>query len=732
MNLIPSRSWRNLRFALPLVASLAAQAQIAPTPPADTTAAGGEIVQMSLFEVKTTQNRGYVVDNSANGFKTSESLMNIPQAIVVVTRDMIDDTATYNPTDTLRYAGVATQFSGAAFNLRGTRAIPLVDGMSGDPSADPVNIDSYQLIKGPAAVFYHSAGLGGTVLETTRKPQSAPLASANGGVNSFGLYRFEVDATGPIGMIGAAKFNYRIDAAYQDGGMYFTYMTDKRTIIDPSFGIEYKSTSIYFAYNFEAWSHIGGPGNEAAFANYDGSLFRPGGDLKRAAFLVPNSAEKFQLNTIRAGLTQRFGDNWELQMQFQQHRYVRGPSVVEFTDDVNFVNRTFNVFFRDNDLRNIYDFLQADVTGRYNIGPFPAQSTFGMGYQANESINRLDSRLLPAGWPASNRGPIDNPGPYLDSTVLPSIAQYNALPNTEHQYSESQSYTTNLYYQESVDVVPKWVSLVGGLGYLTSTTYRTSDIALINKPTTITKTSPPLLHRYGAVVHLTREVSLYGLYSETAQGATQVSLSNQIFPGTQGKGKEVGVKTDLNNGGISITAAVYDIRVTNQLVYTGIIDPATGAYVYRNIGSTGTKGFEVDAAVRVTPQWQVMAHYDNSPVKDYFGNQVAGTDQGVTSFFTRFDITHDIAIGGGYSLTRNEIVSTAGITFLPNQTASIINVKEGNQVALFAEWHFAKHWSVRVGVDNLLDAIYPQGINAIVQLDPSPPRSENVRLAYKW
>ena len=57
--------------------------------------------------------------------------------------------------------------------------------------------------------------------------------------------------------------------------MYFKYMTDKRAIFDPSLGLEYKNTSIYFAYNYEYWSHIGGPGNEAAFINYDGSLFIP-------------------------------------------------------------------------------------------------------------------------------------------------------------------------------------------------------------------------------------------------------------------------------------------------------------------------------------------------------------------------------------------------------------------------------------------------------------------------
>ena len=49
----------------------------------------------------------------------------------------------------------------------------------------------------------------------------------------------------------------------------------------------------------------------------------------------------------------------------------------------------------------------------------------------------------------------------------------------------------------------------------------------------------------------------------------------------------------------------------------------------------------------MTNNWQVVAHYDHSPVRDYFGNQVGGTDEGVLSFFTRFDITYDLAIGGG-------------------------------------------------------------------------------------
>src|ERR1700722_10144948 len=66
-------------------ASGASTGESSSPPPSD------ETVKMSAFEVTTTQGHGYVATNADAGFKTVQPLIDIPQDIEVVTRDMIDD-----------------------------------------------------------------------------------------------------------------------------------------------------------------------------------------------------------------------------------------------------------------------------------------------------------------------------------------------------------------------------------------------------------------------------------------------------------------------------------------------------------------------------------------------------------------------------------------------------------------------------------------------------------------
>src|ERR1700712_3075162 len=60
-----------------------------PSNPPKSDEAPSESVPLSAFEVTSTQGRGYVTTNSASGFKTNEPFINIPQSILVVTRDLI-------------------------------------------------------------------------------------------------------------------------------------------------------------------------------------------------------------------------------------------------------------------------------------------------------------------------------------------------------------------------------------------------------------------------------------------------------------------------------------------------------------------------------------------------------------------------------------------------------------------------------------------------------------------
>ena len=64
-------------------ASVPGTAQVA----VDATPAKQPILELAKFEVTTTQDKGYVANNTASGFKTHRELIKIPQSVTVVTRD---------------------------------------------------------------------------------------------------------------------------------------------------------------------------------------------------------------------------------------------------------------------------------------------------------------------------------------------------------------------------------------------------------------------------------------------------------------------------------------------------------------------------------------------------------------------------------------------------------------------------------------------------------------------
>src|SRR5580700_4296492 len=121
---------RLLGAAALAAAAVVLRAQSSPPPEAAPapSAAADQVVQMSAFEVTTTQGHGYVSSNAAEAFKTNESLMDIPQIDVVVTADLIKDLGYNNSSDILGYFGVAPQYEGEALAMRGVRIqYPYVD-----------------------------------------------------------------------------------------------------------------------------------------------------------------------------------------------------------------------------------------------------------------------------------------------------------------------------------------------------------------------------------------------------------------------------------------------------------------------------------------------------------------------------------------------------------------------------------------------------------------------------
>ena len=151
-----------------VAASVPVTAQVA----ADAAPAKQPVLELSKFEVTTTQDKGYVANNAATGFKTNQALIKIPQSVTVVTRDLIEDIGATRTSDVLLYAGASQFYRGESIRLRGARTLNayMDDAIENVPYSDNVNIDSYEVMRGPAGVLYANAGLAGIVLKSTKKP----------------------------------------------------------------------------------------------------------------------------------------------------------------------------------------------------------------------------------------------------------------------------------------------------------------------------------------------------------------------------------------------------------------------------------------------------------------------------------------------------------------------------------------------------------------------------------
>ena len=127
-------------------ASVSAYAQAAAEPAAP---AKEPVLTLSKFEVTTTQDKGYVANNAATGFKTNQELMKIPQSVTVITRDLIDDIGATMTSDVLQYAGASQFYRGESIRLRGARTLNpyMDDAIENVPYSDNVNIEDELALK---------------------------------------------------------------------------------------------------------------------------------------------------------------------------------------------------------------------------------------------------------------------------------------------------------------------------------------------------------------------------------------------------------------------------------------------------------------------------------------------------------------------------------------------------------------------------------------------------------
>jgi iron complex outermembrane receptor protein len=685
------------------------------------------VVELSHFEVTTTQDKGYVTTNAATGFKTNQPLLSIPQAITVVTRDLIEDIGYAQSSDALQFAGVGRLSVGTeGVMLRGNRINnPLIDEFpnGGPPYLDNINIDSYEVIRGPAAVFYINASLGGAILKTTRKPLPYQSTTVGLSADQHGTYRATLDTTGPLGSIGEGKFSYRVDAVYKGGDQFFRNRSEKTHGIFPTLQFNYKDTTVRLAVDYTRLEHYP---QAHSFLTPDGQVYTGAG--REENYQAPNNLEDFIASQIRFSFLHRFSENWEMKLNAANNRYKRGPTgIILPGGGVNWVTNTITFTARRNyqDFNNNY--AMGDISGKYELWGHKSQTIAGFQF-AEETSKAGFWGFSTFGGTGSITRPIANPS--MDTIVIPTVKDYVTPANPGNK---SMRNNILAYVQQQVDIIPERLSAVAGWSRWDRQETSVPNVAAPIPTASTFRKDAGNLHRYGLVGYVTKEISIYALESTVLQPNTFGKLADgSLLPNQIGKGQEVGIKTALFGGRVSGTLSFFDIELSNQTSFGGVLP--SGENYFNLIGSTLQKGWDMDIEVKLLPNWQVVGTYFNGDNKTATGAPVSLSYESSWSVFTRYDFVTDglkgLSIGGGATSKGGWIVGSGGLT-LPTPKA-FIEMKDPTVVNAFINYAVNRHWSVRVNVENVMDKVFPAGLQAAWLIDPSNPRTFAFSSTYKF
>ena len=709
-----------------IAASVAAQ----PSPSAaasNAAAAKEEAIVISRFEVTTTQGKGYVATNSATGFKTNQELIKIPQSVTVVTRDLIDDIGATKTSDVLQFAGASQFYRGESIRIRGARTLNayMDDAIENVPYSDNVNIDSYEVIRGPAGVLYANASLGGVVLKSTKKPLQTVNRTLNFSINDWGQYRGEFDFTGPMGEVGGAKLSYRATGAYQDGDAYFKNTEDRRFTIHPTFQVNFKDTTVRVALDYTDLTNIAGAQN---FVLSNGKLYTGAG--RDEGYYPKGIMEDHTQLRQRFALLHRFSKNWESKTTLSHLKYEReGTNALPAALDLQ--RGLFNLSARRNYQRLENWVVNQDFLGNYKLGNIENQSAAG--------FTLTDEFVRAAFTPGTSFGvqsfPIANP--QMDRVVVPTLESYGPSSVTGSWTNNRRS---TYYYQHQATLIPDRLILVAGVS---AATLQINDVPAITARNTAGGTRivsfDEELHRLGVVINATKEIAFFGLDSTTfapqANSNTR-DINGALLPAQVGKGKEFGVKTALFDGRLSATVSYFDMELTNVAVLQGLV-PATGQSYFIAAGLQKQKGWDGTVAYSPIPEWQIIVTAYKGTVKDQNGAKINNTYDSLYSFFTRYDFSSGslkgLSFGGGASKTGGNYFAAQGnITYPVGVTAHPIILESVWNATAFVAYRYDRNWTFRLNVDNVLDKAFALGAQTPLLVDPSPPRTFKFSTTYRF
>ncbi|THU39261.1 TonB-dependent siderophore receptor [Niastella caeni] len=488
------------------------------------------------------------------------------------------------------------------YSLRGFRTeVSLIDGVPSQSNGemDPINVERIEVLKGPSATLYGGAvtSFGGLINVVSKKPTETPGGEISYFAGSYGLSRVTADVYGPANKEGNLLF--RLNAAYQNQQSFQDAGFRKSLLIAPAFEIRanhrFKINLNAEFYNAEMTSP------SVVFLNRTRQFVaRTPDELKfnwKRSYTTNDLTMKTPTTNMRAVATYKISKDWASQTILSSNTrksdgYYQYEFIRKATDDSLERNITIQ-----NTINTALD-VQQNFTGHFITGPLKHRLLLGVDY-VRLKVNNDNSPYIVFDFVNGQFYDDRNYSKISRYAVDQKIAASTLAPTRNHTTQEIYS----AYASDVVNITDEFMAMLSvrvDRFISKGTRNHIADTLLAFSEYNQTAVSP----KFGLVYQVVKnKVSLFANYMN---GFSNVAPVNQggsgispVLKPQQANQKEAGVKLDLFDNKLNITASYYNIKVTNMSRADVLIKDSTPYNITVQDGTQKSKGFELE--VQATP-----------------------------------------------------------------------------------------------------------------------------------
>jgi iron complex outermembrane recepter protein len=555
------------------------------------------ITQLQSVEIFGRRESSYKSDYSFSATKTQTALIDIPQTVSTVTKELIQDQQSYRLKDVVKTVSGINQFSvydditirgfrNSSSNGRLLNGLRTYNNFWQSPLL--VNIERVEVIKGPASAMFSNTNPGGTINMVTKKPLSERRIGLNFTTGSWNTYRATADFTGP--MTKDEKVLYRVNLGYENAESFRDYTPSKTFVIAPSISfVPSENTQVNIDMVYTQNNGVLDRGRPVRQGELD--IFATPINLT-----LTQPGDQLNINdvSLTVSLNQKLTDNISFNTSYmkfqhdqvlQEHRisrYIRPDSI--------------ELIYVDRLVKTYYDNVSNYFVGNFTTGAIKHQLLVGYDYIYNE-YEFIEQNARGAAGGLQNFS-LNNPQNYLRPTS--TYALQPSASNGKNYYS-----THGVYLQEQL-TIGKFKALLG----LRQEFYITpgKDDALSDFGRGDEQSS--LLPRLGLTYSILNNVNVYGTYTvgyEPQDAASNLNVnSGGPFDPLTGELYELGAKGEFLNKRLFAGISIYEIQQNNILVSAN--DPSNPELLTQR-GQERARGIEVETMGNLLPNLSVSATY---------------------------------------------------------------------------------------------------------------------------